>query len=240
LYLVASWRITAVMADASSRTASRPPRPPRPWSVRRVLLLLQRFAGLAMDVRFMARERAAEEAAKAAAGGNADPLFADPQALDFRLHMIVRRLIGLMARIQLRRASARGAARANAPGAAEKRRAAAQKRAEAKAAFVKETGLDARYMLLKRPFGEPPPPRRSRAWRTLEELASVIDGIDDRTVLREAMADLADLARRMLAIRVGDVIEAAGRVLLALFDAAPNPAAPGAPMAPAPELHGTG
>ncbi|MBS0560490.1 MAG: hypothetical protein JSR21_10580 [Proteobacteria bacterium] len=183
------------------------------------------------------RDRAAAqtavEARKAEAGGNADPVFADP-ALDHRLFMIARRLIGLMARIQLRLRSARGRARANAPGAVEKRREAALRRAEAKAAFVRETNLDPRYMPLKRPLGQEPPPRRSRGWQTLQELAAVIDGVDDRTVLREAWTELAGLARRMQALRIGDAIEAVARKVLALFDAAPSPEAPGAPPRPAP------
>ncbi len=221
------------MPSAASSSPSRPPRRDKPWAVRRVLQLLQRLAGLAIDLRDRAHGHAAGEAAKAERGGNADPFFTDP-SLDFRLHLLVRRLIGLMARIQMRRMSARGAARANAPGAAEKRRQAAVKRAEAKAAFVKETGLDPRYMLLKRPFGQRPPPRRSQWWRKLEEMAAAIEGIDDRTVLREACAEMADLARRMGLVQKAQTAEAAGRVLLSLMDDAPDPEAPGAPAKPKP------
>ena len=201
----------------------------RRWTARRLLGLLQRLAGLAMDIRAAATERAEREAAKIAAGdgGNVDPDYADPIAVDFRLGMIVHRLIGLMARIQMRAASARGAARANASGAVAKRQAAARERAEVKAAFVKETKLDSRYLLLKRPFGQSAPPRRSKKWRYLEGLASVIEGSDDRTVVREACAELAAEARKLGAHRQAEVIELVGKVILAQMDRAPVPAEPG-------------
>ncbi|MBS0562580.1 MAG: hypothetical protein JSR21_21235 [Proteobacteria bacterium] len=185
--------------------------------------LLQRLAGIAIDVRAKAQERAEAEAeadAPPGAGANRDPVFADAAGLDLRLGAIVYRLIGLMARWQMRGASARGSARANAPGAVEKRRQAARQRAEAKAAFVRQTNLDPRYMPLKRPLGQEPPPRRSKAWRYLEGLAATIEGTDDRTVVASACAELAAIVRKLGDAKTAERIEALGRAILAELDGA--------------------
>ncbi|MBS0561269.1 MAG: hypothetical protein JSR21_14580 [Proteobacteria bacterium] len=194
-----------------------------------MLGLLQRLAGLAIDIRAKAAERAEAEAAKLRAGdgANVDPVFADPAALDRRLGAMFYRLVGLMARIQMRASSARGAARANAPGALGKRQAAARTRAEAKAAFVRQTNLDPRYMPLKRPLGQEPPARRSAVWRYLEGLAETIAGSDDRAVVAETCAEFAAMARRLGAEKTAEAVEALGRAALAEMDGAPVPDAPG-------------
>src|SRR5579871_2355948 len=98
---------------ASSSHASAPAgTAARRWSARRMLRLLVRLAGLAGDVRAKARERAQAEAAMPPdARANRDPEFADAEALDQRLGAIFYRLIGLMARWQMRGFSARGRAR---------------------------------------------------------------------------------------------------------------------------------
>jgi len=203
------------MDDAASPSATGRRRPrPKVSPVKRILGLLRRLTEFAMDLREAAQERVAAEVAKAEAGGNADPYFMD-SLLDFRLHHLIQRLIGLTARFELRRMSERGKARANAPGAAEKRRLAAQKRAEAKAAFVRETGLDVRYMPLTRPLGVPPPPRRSKTWHFRKGWADLIEGETDAEVVRSCVRELAEIAGLMGEEPVAMQAEALEPLLLA-------------------------
>jgi len=219
----APMRAAASSSDAPASAADGGASAARRWSGRRLLKLLERLGAIAIDIRAKARERAEQEQAKLRKGGwtNTDARFGDPQAVDHRFGMIVYRLIGVMARWQLRASSARGAARANAPGAVEKRREAAAARAEAKAAFVRNTGLASRYAPLQRPLGQPAPPRRSAHWRYLQGLAEIIEGEDDRTVVVSACTALTSMARMLGGEeKAVTAIESLGRAILAELDAA--------------------
>ena len=192
-------------ATASSPHAETEP-PPRAtrgrWSSVRLLRLVEKLSALGDRLRdkvaeFMGGGAAREGDAPENVVRNTPSPPYDPEMIDNRLRNVMHRLIGLLARIEMRAASARGSARANAPGAAEKRREAAQKRAEAKAAFVQETGLDARYMLLKRPLGQEPPPRRSRTWHFRNTWAALIEGETDAEVVASCARELAEIAGLM-------------------------------------------
>ncbi|MBS0561785.1 MAG: hypothetical protein JSR21_17175 [Proteobacteria bacterium] len=195
-----------------SSAASPSPAPDEPaakrWSARRLLRLLVRLGDLggALQVRI-------GELAKRTPERVAPNL--DAVALDRRVGDAWRRLIGLMARIEMRIARQRGSARANAPGAAEKRRQAARARVEAKARFARETGLDPRYAPLKRPLGQEPPPRRSDTYRFREGWASLIEGETDRAVLIQASREFADAAREIGDEPAALQIEALAREVLA-------------------------
>ncbi|MBS0559026.1 MAG: hypothetical protein JSR21_03125 [Proteobacteria bacterium] len=208
-------------ATASSPHAeTEPPRTRRGrWSSVRLLRLVEKLSALGDRL----RDKVAEFMGGAAAGPDAPenvvrntprPPY-DPETIDNRLRTVMHRLIGLLARIEMRAASARGAARANAPGAAEKRREAAQRRAEAKAAFVRETGLDARYMPLKRPLGQEPPPRRSRTWHFRNTWAALIEGETDAEVVASCARELAEIAGLMGEEPIAMQVEALEPMVLA-------------------------
>ena len=154
-----------------------------------------------------------------------------------------RRITALLARMEMEAKAARRAARAESPEAQERHEAGLAKRAEDRALKLAElaaAGLHKRYLMLKRPLGTEPPPRRSDVWRRKMNLIATIAGMCDADVVMDACLALVGAARVIRDDGLVALVKETGRRILRRMGDDTAAEAPGADGPARPDVAASG